>query len=133
MNTCLKFSGALAGLEAIKPDQGLAVLGALLTSALTVHGCADWTAANLAGPIDWTNLLKTPGRGSSMYAEFRVRTYLQACCDKIQVRLDKHIWSPSILLGLKTSHWRLPVTPAQVWLQIVRLSAHLLMTTIFLK
>ena len=130
----LKFSGALAGLEAIRPDQGLAVLGALLTSALTVHGCADWTAANLAGPIGWNNLLKTPGRGSSMYAEFRVRIYNRPAVTRNKViRLDKHSWSPSILLGLKTSLWRLPVTPAQVWLQIVRLSAHLIMTTIFLK
>ncbi|BDA51455.1 probable oleandomycin polyketide synthase, modules 5 and 6 [Coccomyxa sp. Obi] len=59
------------GLEAIKPGQGLAVLSALLTSALTVPSCADWPAANVAGPIGWANFLKTPGRGSQMYGEYQ--------------------------------------------------------------
>ncbi|CAL8465604.1 g5140 [Coccomyxa elongata] len=58
------------GLEAIKPRQGLAVLSALLTAALTVRGCADWTAVNVAGPIGWANFFRTPGRGSQMYEEF---------------------------------------------------------------
>lgn len=50
------------------------MLSALLTSALTVRGCADWTNANVAGPIGWANFLRTPGRVLEMYAEFEVRS-----------------------------------------------------------
>lgn len=61
-----------AGLEAIEPQQGLRVLQAMLASALAVHGYAYWACTNLASPMNWQKLLKTPGRTSLLYAEFQV-------------------------------------------------------------